>query len=89
MELGTSSDFIYQSQNENEVQKIVEIEKSIESEVQESEFNQGKTLEDYQLTRDRVRRETREPTRFNDYISLAVLSYRDLALKNLTSMTGY
>jgi transposase InsO family protein len=38
-------------------------------------------LGDYQLARDRARREIREPTRMGDYHSFAVLSYQDLVFK--------
>lgn len=47
--------------------------------VQDDEKRQHETLEDYQLTREIVRRAIREPPRHNDYLFLAILSYHNLA----------
>lgn len=42
-------------------------------------------LGDYQWARNKTRREIREPIRMNDYMSLVVLSYQDLAFKESKS----
>lgn len=52
-----------------------------ETEVQDAEEEQNVEGSDYQLTRDRVRREIREPIRYRDYLTLALISYQDLAYR--------
>ncbi|KAL2541993.1 Uncharacterized protein Adt_02971 [Abeliophyllum distichum] len=42
-------------------------------------------LVNYQLTRDRTRRDIRAPSRFDDFVSLAVMSYNDLMFKEPNS----
>lgn len=52
------------------------VEEDARSDVQDDEKEKYETLEDYQLTNDRARREIREPHRYMDYLSLVVLSIK-------------
>lgn len=45
----------------------------------------GNPLSDYQLPRNRTKREIIEPVRMNNYLSLVVLSYKELAFEEPNS----
>lgn len=54
--LGSSSDLINENQNRNKVEYSAEIGEVVEGEFQGDDGDQGSILDDYQLTKDRSRR---------------------------------
>lgn len=87
VELGSQTDSVSNNRGENEPtlpQTQTELEHLGVQEHEQTEMNdpnQQSDVSDYQLTRDRPRRNIREPTRYEDYLSYSVMSYNDLAYK--------
>lgn len=81
VELGPAPDLVNEELVDEEVENVSDPLNEGEDIVQEEEENRHKMLDDFQLTRERVREETKEPSRYRDYLSLVVLSCKDLFFK--------
>lgn len=70
-------------QTEAETENVSEFHEDDEGIILEESGEYNNPLEDYQLSRDRVSREIRKPARMKDHIPLTVLSYQNIAFKEL------
>lgn len=80
VKLWTPQDPTDLDQPNKETKNVFYSQGDIEENIQEGEGNDN-PLKDYQITRDRARREIRELARLSDYLSLVVLCYQNLAFK--------